>query len=44
MWTQKREISLYITNVTQALSRLCMHFLNMRDIILVGDNIIMLLS
>jgi len=44
MWTQKRDFSLYITSVTQALLHVCIHFLNMRDIILIGDNIIMLLS
>jgi len=33
----------FITSVTKA-RYVCMYFLNMRDIILVGDNIIMLLS
>jgi len=37
-------VIIYTNILTNALSRLCMHFLNIRDIILVGDNIIMLLS
>jgi len=37
--------SLYITSInTGTIAPMCMHFLNMRDIILVGDKVVMLLS
>jgi len=41
----KRENPLFIyQRNTGAFALVCMHLLNMRDIILVGDNIIILLS
>jgi len=45
MCTQEKEFSLYITNVnTGTIVPVCTYFLSMNDIILVGDNSVMLLS